>query len=345
MNETSSLKDPAEPILLVTTKGDATLTAIDPHSGDIMSKAAAGDPNTAKPHELTLTRDGRLAVISLYGNADYGNNQPANQLSIVDLESMAEVRRLDLGLYRGPHGLITDNDGKIWVTVECNQSALVLNPESWNIEQTVWLQVGPHFLARSHHGERIYFSHKEIPFLSVVDARKRHVMGQIMLPRGAQAIQVSPDDRWLYAGDFCQPLLHRIDTESMTLEKTIGLTGVPGWPYPTPDGQFVIVTTYDEHNDVGYVEIADAASLTVLGRVKLNAEPFHAIAAGDGQHIYVALADGSIPKIDLERQAVVDHRLHVGAVMPEALLLASTDIAHGGRHLGDAATMRAGNEG
>ncbi len=312
----------AEPILLVTTKGDATLTAIDPHGGAVLSKAAAGNPNSAKPHELTLTQDGQFAVISLYGTADYGNNQPTNQLSIVDLESMEEVRRLDLGLYRGPHGLVTDDDGKIWVTVECNQSALVLDPETWGIEQTVWLQVGPHFLARSHRGAHIYFSHKEIPFLSVVDTRKRKVIGQIALPRGAQAIRVSPDDRWLYAGDFCQPLLHRIDTDSMTLEKTIGLTGVPGWPYPTPDGRFVVVTTYDENNNVGYVEIVDAASLVVLGIVTLNAEPFQAIAADDGQHIYVALADGSVPKIDLERRAVVDNRLHVGALMPEALAFA-----------------------
>lgn len=320
------MTDTMDQTLLVTTKGDATLTAIDVVSGEVVAKVIVGDKETAKPHELTLTKDGRFAVVSLYGTSDYGNNQPTNQLGVIELESMMEVRRLDLGLYRGPHGLTTDDDGKIWVTVECNQSALVIDPESWEIEQTVWLQVGPHFLARSHDGGRMYFAHKEIPFLSVIDMSTRQMLQQIALPRGAQAIRVSPDDRWLYAGDFCQPLLHRIDTERMTLEKTIALTGVPGWPYPTPDERFVVVTTFDEERDIGFVEIVDATSLEVLGVVTLEAEPFHAIAASDGQHIYVALADGGIPKIDLERQAVVDDRLHAGAVMPEALAFAPKDL-------------------
>lgn len=319
------MMSPTDQILLVTTKGDATLTALDVVTGEIVAKADVGDKETAKPHELTFAKDGRFAVVSLYGTSDYGNNQPANQLGVIDLEIMTEVQRLDLGLYRGPHGLTTDDDGKIWVTVECNQSALIIDPSSWEIEQTVWLQVGPHFLARSHDGERIFFSHKEIPFLSVVDACKRQVLGRIDLPRGAQAIRISPDDRWLYAGDLCRPLLHRIDMKRMELEKTIALSGVPGWPYPTPDGRFVVVTTFDEGREIGFVEIVDATSLTVLGVVTLKAEPFHAIATGDGQHIYVALADGSIPKIDLERQAVVDDRLHAGAVMPEALAFASRD--------------------
>ena len=320
------MTEPADKLLLVTSKGDASLKALNVESGEIVAKAIVGDKETAKPHEVALTKDGRFAVISLYGTSDYGNNQPANQLGVIDLASMKEVHRLDLGLYRGPHGLITDDDGKIWVTVECNQSALVIDPETWEIEQTVWLQVGPHFLARSHDGSRIYFSHKEIPFLSVVDVSARQVVARIALPRGAQAIRVSPDDRWLYAGDFCRPLLHRIDTERMTLDRTIELTGVPGWPYPTPDGRFIVVTTFDEERDIGFVEIVDAASLSMLGVVTLKAEPFHAIAAGDGRHIYVATADGSVPKIDLERQAVVDDRLHTAAAMPEALAFVPKDL-------------------
>ncbi len=321
------MTNPTYETLLVTTKGDATLTAIDVVSGSIMAKVPVGDKERAKPHELTLTKDNRFAVVSLYGTSDYGSNQPANQLSVIDLDSMTEVRRLDLGLYRGPHGLITDGDGKIWVTVECNQSVLVIDPESFEIEQTVWLQAGPHFLARSHHDGRVYLAHKEYPFLSVVDVLGRRLLGRIALPLGAQAIRVSPDDRWLYVGDLCRPLLHRIDCNGMKLEKTVRLAGVPGWPYPTPDGRYVIVTTFDEPTETGFVEILDASRMSALGVVRLSAEPFHAIAASDGRHLYVALADGRIPKIDLERQVLVEDRLHVSASMPEALaLLKRTDI-------------------
>ena len=324
---------PDDPILMVTTKGDASLVAIDVASGELVGKAGAGDRNLAKPHELTLTQDGKQAVVSLYGTGDYGDNQPANQLSVIDLSTMTEVRRVDLNLHTGPHGLTTDDDGKIWVTVENSQSALIIDPASWQIEQTVWLQVGPHFLARSHDGRRLYFSHKQYPFLTVVDIRERRVVGRIDMPRGAQAIRVSPDDRWLYAGDFNRPFLHRVDCAAMTLERTAPLEGVPGWPYPTPDGRFVLVTTFDEAKGVGYVEIFDAGALSALGSVQLPAEPFHSIAAGDGRRVYVALADGCIPVIDLEQRILSETRLRTTARMPEALALVQRRDVGSGRAL------------
>ena len=76
----------------MTTKGDASLAAVDVASGEIIASVANGDRKTAKPHELTPANDIRHAVVSLYGTAAYGRNQPANRLGVVDLRKM---RRFD----------------------------------------------------------------------------------------------------------------------------------------------------------------------------------------------------------------------------------------------------------
>jgi len=303
--------------LLVTVKGNTSLTAFDLATGAKLGVATTG----TKPHEITLSKDQKTAFISIYGTADYGRNQPNNEIGVIDLDTMTERHRINLDLYRGPHGLITDHDGNIWVTVEENQSVLVIDPETFQIEQTVWLQVPVHFLAQSTDGAKIYCSHKEYPFISVVDVASRTLSSKIPLPRGAQAVRVSPDGTRLYVGDFNMPLVHVFDCASEELIQTIPLQAVPGWPYPTPDGRFLVVTTLDEPANKGYVELFFAPDLVPHAIIEFEAEPFHAIATPDGDHIYVALSDGRLPKINLETGTIVDDSLQAGDVMPEAFAI------------------------
>jgi DNA-binding beta-propeller fold protein YncE len=304
-------------VLLVTVKEITSLVALDLETGEELGRAETG----FKPHELVLSADHKLGFISIYGSADYGRNEPNNELGVIDLETMTEIERVDLGLYRAPHGLARDFRGLIWVTVEENQSVLVIDPTSRAIEQTVWLEVPVHFSATSPDRRTLYFSHKEYPFLSVVDAETRSRTARLPLPRGAQGIAVSPDGGRLYAGDFNESLVHIFDCENGSPSSVLELTGVPGWPYPTPDGRYLAVTTYNEPADQGFVEIFSAGAHDRIGTVTLESEPFHALAAPDGDHIYVACGDGSIPKIDLAKAHIAEQKLKAGGTMPEALAI------------------------
>jgi DNA-binding beta-propeller fold protein YncE len=312
----------ARPTLLVTVRDSVSLCAFDVETGDSVGIAKTGEEGVAKPHEFAVTKDGRTAFTSIYGNRGYGtNDKPGKQLGIVDLETMTTTGMVDLDLYRAPHGMDTDRDGMIWVTAEVNRCALVVDPDARKIARSIWMEAPVHFLAQSRDGKRMYFSHKEIPFVSVVDIERKQVAGRIGLPIGSQAVFVSPDDRFLYVGDFNRPMLHVIDCATNALARTVPLKAVPGWPYATPDGKYVIVTTYDEPNDRGYIEILRAADLSPAGVVEAGAEPFHALAAGDGRHIYVALGDGRIPKIDLERAQIAEDRMKANGTGAEKLMI------------------------
>jgi DNA-binding beta-propeller fold protein YncE len=312
----------ARATLLVTVRDSVSLCAIDLASGETVGIAKTGEEGIAKPHEFALTRDGRTAFTSIYGNRGYGtNDKPGKELGIVDLETMTTMGKVDLDLYRAPHGMDTDRDGMIWVTAEVNRCALVIDPETRRIARSVWMEAPVHFLAQSRDRKRLYFSHKEVPFVSVVDVGEKRVAGRIPLPIGSQSLSVSPDDTRIYIGDFNRPLLHVADAATNRVIETAKLVAVPGWPYATPDGKYVIVTTYDEPNDRGYVEILDANDLTKARAIEMGAEPFHAVAAGDGKHIYVALGDGRIPKIDLERGVVAEDRMRANGTGAEKLMI------------------------
>src|SRR5262245_25680148 len=92
--------------LLVLSKSDAALAFIDPASG----KIAATGPVGEGPHEVEVSTDGRLAFVSNYGGRTSGNT-----LSVIDIPARKELKRVDLGELRRPHGL-TFSDGKLYFT-------------------------------------------------------------------------------------------------------------------------------------------------------------------------------------------------------------------------------------
>lgn len=307
-------------LIIATVKENVSLSVFDAASGARVAAIHVGEKDVAKPHEIALSRDGTRAFVSIYGDRDYGQNTPDNRIAVVDLEGMSFLRHIDLGLYRGPHAMLTDRDGKIWATVEENRCIVVIDPESCEIERTIFLEVKGHFMALSPDGATVYVSAKEYPLVCEVDVAAKEVRARIPLPIGGQAVRVSPDGKRLYVGDFNRPLLHVFDCATRRLVETVPLAGVPGWPFNTLDGEQVIVTTYDEPADRGFVELLSSADLTRRRVVDLPAEPFHALPLRDGAHALVAMGNGEIVRIDLRAGAIVSGGFSTCGSMPETLL-------------------------
>ena len=307
-------------LIIATVKENVSLSVFDAHTGDVVAAVPVGTKDIAKPHEIAVTNDGRYAFVSLYGDKDYGPNTPDNRLGIVDLSDFSFAGHMDLGLYKGPHALMTDRDGMIWATVDPNRCVLVIDPERREIVHTVHLGVPGHFLAVSPDGGTVYFSAKEYPDIVEVDVATKQITARMQVPVGAQAIRVSPDGKLLYAGDFHRPLLHILDCEARVHVRTVPLTGVPGWPFMSRDGEKIIVTTYDEPADRGFVELLDARNPEERTVIDVPSEPFHALPLRDDRHALVALASGEIVKIDLVDGKLTGGGFSAGGTMPETLL-------------------------
>src|ERR1051326_1038280 len=79
------------PALIVLVKGANELAIVDPATQKIVARIPTGEA----PHEVTLSADGKTAFV---GN--YGARTPGNSISVIDLITQKEVRRVDLGALR-----------------------------------------------------------------------------------------------------------------------------------------------------------------------------------------------------------------------------------------------------
>src|ERR1700719_3694352 len=73
--------------LLVLSKGDHTLSIVDPASLKVIARMPSGPD----PHEVVASTDGRFAYISNYGGGAY------NTIGVIDLVAQKGLPSIDLG--------------------------------------------------------------------------------------------------------------------------------------------------------------------------------------------------------------------------------------------------------
>ena len=119
--------------LLALSKGNLTLSIIDPATLRILGTAPSGPD----PHEVTATADGRTAYISNYG-AGHGG---FNTLTVVDLINFTTRPPIDLGPLRGPHGM-TQAGGKIYFTAEVAKALGRIDPATNKVDWAIGNRTG-----------------------------------------------------------------------------------------------------------------------------------------------------------------------------------------------------------
>jgi len=305
--------------LLATVKGNQTIAFVDEATCDVLAAPIVGTP-TSQPHEIILSDDGKRAFVSLYGDGGYPDNTPNNQIAVLDVAKMELEAIISTYLYEGVHGLAKDYLGRIWVSAECNQCLLVIDPDTLKIIRTVHSETRVHFLFPSRDGKLIYSAHKEIPYIGVHDAETCKMIDKIELDIGSQAIWHAPDKELLYVGDFFRPMFHVINTVSRKVVSSVALKGVPGWPYATPDGKHIVVSTYIEAEDKGFAEIFNAETLEPVSIVELPAEPFHVLDGNDGKSVLIVVGDGRLVRMEIATGALDDLEYPLGAAMPEQVV-------------------------
>ena len=91
-------------ILLVLNKNEASLAILDAATMKVLGKVPVGD----SPHEVVIAADGKRAYV-----ANYGAQTPGNSLSVINLVGRKEIKRVDLGGFLRPHGIV-EMDGNIY---------------------------------------------------------------------------------------------------------------------------------------------------------------------------------------------------------------------------------------
>ncbi len=280
------------PALLVLNKEDATLSIIDPAT----LKTVAQIPTGEAPHEIAASDDGKFAFV-----ANYGARTPGNTLSVIDLLAQKELRRVDLGALRRPHG-ITFADGKVWFTAEHNKLIARYDPAA---NQLDWLlgigQNGTHMLVFSKDRTLLFTSNigsDSITMLQRGSDPSGWSATVIPVGKGPEGGDISPDGREFWAANSGDGTVSIIDVIAKKVVQTLDLhTKRSNRLKFTPDGKLALVSDLSGNELV----VLDAPSRKEIKRLSLGRQPEGILILPDGSRAYVAVAgEKTVAVLDLK---------------------------------------------
>jgi YVTN family beta-propeller protein len=265
--------------LLVLNKEDSSLVIVEPSSGRISATIPTGEA----PHELVVSADGALAFAS-----NYGSRSPGNTISVIDVKTAKEIRRVDLGPLRRPHGLAYAGD-RLFVTAEANRLVGRYDPAANRID---WLfgtgEAGTHMVLAAKGGSLLFTSNIGSNTVSIIEqGQNAGSWDAVVVPvgQGPEAIDLSPDGRELWTAHSRDGGVSIIDVATRKVVGTIALgTKRSNRLKFTTDGRLVLITDLD------------GGELRVVEGI---------LIPPDGTHAYVAVTgDNQVAVIDLKTLSV-----------------------------------------
>lgn len=260
----------------------------------------------ARPHEIALSTDRRLAYVSIYGLGVYGNNaQPDHRIVVLDLAAREQIDELSVAPHVAPHGLMMGPDGLLYASCDQSGVIVVIDCEQGEIVGTIDAEsTGAHMIAMLPDGSKIYSENEEDVFVGVIDPIGHRMIAKIPLPGGAAGICSSADGSRVLVVTLHEPALAVIDTASDTLVDRVRLadsTIAAQRVRCSPNGRFVVVTNNDE--SLVTVLSADLSSQTTFPTAD---SPMGVAFHPDGRTALVGNhGAGKITVVDLEAAAPV----------------------------------------
>jgi DNA-binding beta-propeller fold protein YncE len=224
---------------------------------------------------------------------------------MIDLESRKVSGTIDVSPYPAPHGLQVDNSGMLYATVEMNRKMLVIDPVTKTVEAAIDTDGAGHWVTVLPDGSKAYVANKDDrKFISVIDLKKREMVGRVPMPNGTQGITLSPDGKRVLAIDYKEPKFYVIDTTTDEIVETVNIKDNSIGPFRirfSPDGG-KLITVNDEDS---LVNIYDGQDLSQQQTLKVGEQPFGIAYSGDGSTALVSNhGDGTISVLDLDQMRV-----------------------------------------
>jgi YVTN family beta-propeller protein len=277
--------------LLVLNKDDAAMVVMDPATGKITGRVLVGEG----PHELVTDGAGKLAFASNYGT---GPN-PGNTISVIDLVTVRELRRIDVSPLKRPHGLYFSG-GKLYFSAEANKAFGRYDPVADRIDWIVGTgQETTHMVMVSKDQKQIYTANISGNSISIFDLDPKRGWLQTVVPvgRGPEAIDLSPDGTQLWTAHSQDGGVSIIDLASRKVTGTFSAgTKRSNRLKFTPDGKRILISDLA----AGELLVFDVASRQEIKRLALGKSPEGILITPDGSRAYVAVnGDNFVAVVDL----------------------------------------------
>jgi YVTN family beta-propeller protein len=284
--------------LVVTNKGAASASIIDIATASIVATLQTG----AGPHEVVLTGDGSLAIVT-----DYGAQQGGSTLTVIDVPGKRVVRTIDLGQYTRPHGIaVLPGDSLVAVTSESTQNVVIVNVRAGAVRRAISTgQAGSHMVAVTRDGSRFYTGDIGSNTVSELDPAAGQTTRRWDVPQQPEAINVTPDGSEVWVGSNAEGKVSVVNPRTGEIRTAAEEVG---WPYRilfTPDQRLVLLPDL-RREELRFIE---RTSHRELGRLQLSgAGPQGITLTPDGRYAFLSLSQQNrVAVIDVASRRVLGH--------------------------------------
>jgi YVTN family beta-propeller protein len=265
---------------------------VDPATRRIRGRVRTGEG----PHEVAVSSDGKTAFVS-----NYGAKAPGTSLSIIDLASRKELRRVDLGAFKRPHGIAV-HDGKVYFTAETNRAIGRYDPAAKEVDWVIGTgQAGTHMVLVAPDGATVFTSNIGSDSISIFERGENPLAWNqtlVTVGKGPEGFDLTPDGAELWAAHSRDGGVSVIDLATKKVVHTFDVgTKRSNRLKITPDGRLALISDLE----AGELVVVDVASRSVSKRLALGKMPEGIVTPPDGSRAFVAVnGDDHIAVIDLE---------------------------------------------
>jgi YVTN family beta-propeller protein len=287
----AAAQTPSAARLLVLLRNASALAIVDPASGKVLGRVPVG----RDPHEVAVTPDGRMAFVA----------SPSEGISVIDVPSMKELRRVSTGTLSAPHDVLFAG-GKLYFTAEGYKTIGRYDPTANTVEWMLGIgQDGTHMMVLARDQQTMWVPNRGSNSISVIDAvaggPPKFKTTAIPVPgKTPEGLDLSPDGRELWTVTRGDGSVSIIDTTSrkVTQSFSLKLTDANRLKF-TPDGKVLILD-----GGTGTLIVLDAASRKEIKRLKVaprDTGDGGVFVMPDGSRAYLGLRDDhSVVVIDLK---------------------------------------------
>jgi DNA-binding beta-propeller fold protein YncE len=292
--EAAAVGPPVKPFVVVANQRSGVATLVDIVSGRV-SHVELG----VKPHEVAVSPDARIAALTIPSEG-FGSG---SKVVVLDLATGKTSRTIDLGRYKGPHGVAFLSDTVALIGTLSGTSAVYVDVRNGRVLHSVdGLPENPYVVKLTATG-RAYVSSPTSSKVTEIDVANARVTRTIDIPDDPGGIAVPVDGKELYAAVWRENVGGGITI--FDLDRGIVVAKLPATRprrmTVTADGKLVVVSDRD------HLRIVDRASRQVrsaaLGQ---NAGGSGVACSPDSTRCYVALSQaGEIVEVDVSAARVV----------------------------------------
>jgi len=210
-------------MLVVANQEGASATVVNAASMQTIATVPVG----VGPHEVAVSRDGRWAVVTNYGD----RSAEGNTLSVIDLGAATPVvaRTIDLGEYHRPHGVAFIGDGsKLVVTSETSQRLVVVDFASGRVDTALATNArGSHMVVVRRDGRRAWTANIQDGNVTEYDLEARRTGRTFPAAPMDEGIAVTPSGVQIWVGSNTAHSVTVLDAAKGTPIATIEGFGTP----------------------------------------------------------------------------------------------------------------------